>query len=561
MLDEIDGVARGADVPVEAVLAANFALARAGAGVDVVAAGDATTLGETVHASTLEGLPFAAALRPLVAVRAHEPRDGHAFASVSFAGVVAPTCVLGAQGLSVAVEGDAGREPTDAPEAMPAGFAVRDAIERADDLEAAVAILSRAPVRAGTRFVVADGHRLDARVVEIRAKGEPAVVRKPTAAMLAGGDPAADARLSALLDAVAKTQGRFDAPVCASCLLAAPGTVTDATIAAAVFEPQVGRLQVSRSPSNAATWETYDLAHVLSPAALARDALPPKVTGAGDVVVGEARRVGTATRATVEFDSPRPSGFAFDDRIHAVLFRPAEGEAVGAVVQLPTWRERTLVGEELIAMNLAMRGVAVLLFPLPYQVDRAAPGVRSGEWTLSTNLSRSREAWVQGMADVARASYVLEGLGFPPSKQGIAGISLGGHVGADAFGAYPDRFVAGAFVLAGGDVSKILSADSQIVGAMRERLERRGATEQRIVDLVRPMDPAFWANPARRDAVFLVGAKRDEIVPPDQVEALAKAYGGVEVFWIDATHTSGLSEAPRILDGLSKHFRTRFGAS
>ncbi len=563
VLEEIEGIAEGAGVPFDSILLENVLLGAEAGGLGAVAFGDATPLGETVHAVAIDGpLAFAEALRGRGITLVVEPPSGHAFVATTWPGMVASPCAMSAHGISVSAE-RAGSAPVpgDAGPVVPIGFVVRDLVEHATSLEDAVERAKRAGLAPGARLVIADGRRLDARVVQ---GGTPdaagPVVREAVAGVLVGGDPALEPRAAALRAALLAETGRLAAPLCGTCLLETPGVAGATTLRSVVFEPQVGRVRVAEGGASP-SWSSLTLAERLSPTARGRHAQPVTVLDTGDVVEGATTRIGAFTRTPVSFDSPVRSGLAKNDRVNAVLFRPAEGEAVGAVVQLPAWKERNLVAEEIASMSLAARGVATLLFPLPYQVDRTPAGARSGEWTLSPNLSRAREAWMQGMADAARASLVLERrFRFPPAKQGVMGISLGGHVAADAYGAYPTRFAAGAFVLAGGNVSTVVNGTSEVVRAMRDHLFARGVTAEDVIDLVRPMDPATYADPARRDGVLIVGARFDPIVPPAQVEGLSQAYGGAEILWLDADHTSGLSEAPRILEALTKHFRRRFGA-
>src|SRR5690606_9675572 len=133
------------------------------------------------------------------------------------------------------------------------------------------------------------------------------------------------------------------------------------------------------------------------------------------------------------------------------LFLPAEGAARGVLIQLPAWKERTLVGHRALAFANARRGFATAILPMPYQNGREPAGVRAGVWTLSADLARTRQAALQGLADVAATSLVLEqAFGFPPNRQVIGGVSLGAHLAATALGLYPERFAGAALVLAGG---------------------------------------------------------------------------------------------------------------
>ena len=445
--------------------------------------------------------------------------------------------------------------------------------------------MRRAKGTAGYHVTILDGVRRDARVVEVTATRNH--VRRPVNDLLAGCDPtegacfdgACDAsipradgssvvRYASMRQLLAGCRGHLDGPACSLLLPAGENVVKEGTLLACVFEPQIGRFHVSLRGdvepdpmSGAIAFETYDLAALLSPTAAAGLAVPPRPREIPPFTVGPPRRLGVVDRRDVSFPSPVRTGVPGNDTVRALWFTPVDAKPVGAVIQLPAWKERNLAAETLVAMGMASRGIAVLLMPLPWQVDRAAPGVGPGEWTLSSDLSRTRAAWLQGAQEVYVASRWIErSQGIPPARQGVFGISLGGHVAGIAYGAYPDRFRAGVFVLAGGGLEHLLSSDAEPVRALKAAMKARGVTPAEVGEILRPLDPATWARPDRKDGVFLVGARADEVVPPEHIQALSDAYGGAPILWLEGTHTSGVGEAPRILAKIVDFLRRRFEA-
>ncbi len=359
--------------------------------------------------------------------------------------------------------------------------------------------------------------------------------------------------------------GRIDARRALDGFAAADGVFNDGTLLACVFEPQTGRFltatrdRVDPDPATGAVaFEAHDLLALLARRRTTAFAPRADDVDARGVEVGATFPLGAIERVALTFPSPLPSGVARNDVVHAALFRPKGRPAVGAVIHLPAWRERDLTAESLVAAGLASQGLAVVLMPLPWQASRAAEGVEPGEWTLSADLARTREAWRQGLADVLRVSRWLESAqGFGPDRQAVFGIPLGGHVASIALGAYPDRFRAGAFVLAGGGLERALDAKEVHLQAAARDLAARGVTRADVIEMVDVLDPANWANANRRDDVFLVGARADEIVPAAQVEVLATAWGGAHVLWLEGSHMGALKEAPRILEGVTRHLKTR----
>lgn len=591
LLDEMEGVADGAGVPYDAILLENLFLTLAEQPdpaallrlpvrcTNGFAAGPATTLGQAVVVSTLDwGLEDV--LGPRTVVLVVDPPTGHPFVSVTWPGMVGVLRGMGAQGLAVTEESVACPDDSRA-DGVPVNLLLRDVLQHADGLADAVARVVAAPGTCGHHLLLADGHRRDARVVERSATRTS--VRRPADGLLLGCDPtdaacfdgACDPRLpradasgarryAAWRPRLAALAGRLDAVRALDALAASDGVFGAGTLLACGFEPQTGRFWTATRGAalpdpvtGALALEAFDLDTLLGRDDRARFA--PRGVGAAGVATGPSFPIGTVERVPVTLPSPRPSGVARNDLVEAAWFAPTRRPVLGALVQLPAWRERDLAAESLVAAGLASQGFGVLLLPLPWQANRAAPGVPPGEWTLSADLARTREAWAQGLADVARASAWLEARGVPPARQGIFGISLGGHVAAVALGAYPDRFRAGAFVLAGGGLEKVLDADEPHLRAAKAALAEKGVAPADLRALVEVLDPLGWANPARRADVFLVGARADELVPASRVEALATAWGGAEVLWLDGDHMGALREAPRILDGVVRHFRRAFG--
>ena len=592
-LDEMEGVAEGAGVPYDSILLENTFLTLAEQGspeallkllphcTNVVAFGEATTLGQPMLVSTLDW-GMIDLLKPRTITLVVEPPTGSPFVSVTWPGMVGTLRAMGAQGIAISEESVSAPKDTTA-DGVPINLLLRDVVQHATTIDDAVERVRRAKGTAGYHVTILDGVRRDARTVEVTATR--AQVRRPVDGLLAGCDPtegacfdgACDAsipradgssvvRYASLRRLLAGCRGRLDGPCCSLLLPGGENVVKEGTLLACVFEPQLGRFHVSLRGdvepdplTGAITFETYDLPALLSPTAAARMAVPPRPPDLPTFTVGPPRRLGVVDRRDVSFPSPVRTGVPSNDTVRALWFTPANATPVGAVIQLPAWKERNLAAETLVAMGMASRGIAVLLMPLPWQVDRAAPGVGPGEWTLSSDLSRTRAAWLQGAEEVYVASRWIETTqGLPPARQGVFGISLGGHVAGIAYGAYPDRFRAGVFILAGGGLAHLLSSDAEPVRELKASMAARGVTEAEVAEILRPLDPAGWASPERKAGVFLVGARADEVVPPRHIQALSDAYGGAPVLWLEGSHTSGVGEAPRILAKVVDFLRHRF---
>lgn len=590
-LAEVQGIAEGSGVPLDALWIVNLLLDGAWTAVATpggrapVADGTAlcvgrecTSMGQWLHGATWSST-LAPLLRRHVRVLVVEPATDHPFAAVGLPGVVGVSQGLNARGLSFSCERVASGQDLGFSGPPPA-LLMRRALQQADDIEEAERLLRQAPLEVGARFSVLDGRRGEARVIErwgARAQARGAVdgvllQRDPDASVecfLGACDPeiprGPDAArgyplLRALMEQV---QGRVRAPLLAQALLQ-PGVAGDSALASVVMEPALMRLLVADAGDAAEVpgmdaWRTVDLGALLSPSRRRAYAPPWLVTDVGQVTTRpSATRIGEVTLTDVTLDSPAPSGHAQNDVIHGVYYRPAVVK--GSVIALPAWKESTLAGQGMLALRLAQDGYAVLVMPLPWQVDRAPKGVGSGAWTLSADIARTRAAFLQGAADVARASLWLErSEGIPPKRQGVMGVSLGGHVAALAYGAYPERFAAGCFVLAGGALERAMLQANRLTGRIRAELLARGVTPAEGRTLVGDVDGATWADPARRAGVLIVGADQDDVVAPESVRALAAAYQGARTEWIHGDHMAILGNLKRVLDWVVGHLDATLG--
>jgi dienelactone hydrolase len=280
--------------------------------------------------------------------------------------------------------------------------------------------------------------------------------------------------------------------------------------------------------------------------------LPPPLPPLTEPI--ERRRIASGSRLAIErlvFSTPRPSGVPENDSVPLTLYRPNRGNGA-AVLVLPIWKGKGDAIEDMIARRLAEEGFLAAVMPVAYQFERAPPGVRSGEWTLSADLPRTRAALAQSVEDARRAADLLLREG--TTKLAVLGASLGGHVASAVYSTDP-RFGAGAFLLAGGDVAGSIWRASRETAEIKAALEGAGVTREALVETLRPLDPATYATAARRDGAFLVGALSDQVVPPESVEALWSAYGEPRLRWIPADHYSGILFLPSLLGDAAEHFR------
>ncbi|MGE0192359.1 MAG: carcinine hydrolase/isopenicillin-N N-acyltransferase family protein [Planctomycetota bacterium] len=544
--EEIRAQARRDDLSEEQIWARTLLPeTQAVAAATVLATGPRSATGEPLHVARYQLPPgVAASSRTWIEDRP----DARPAELVGLAGAVGAWAGVNSAGISLTVSPMASAEPP-TPNGLPLTVIVRDVLLQSGSLDEAVERLRTAPLLGAGRFLVADGERLDGRVVE----------RTPTKTRVRGvdggwlaaleTDPEPECFLGAC-DADFPVLGaaeRQQAEAIRQRLLDAPHWMRLGDVAGIVpgggdeelvvtLRPTTRTLGRSVGGTPAAIGAGLD---TVPAARLGPYAFPPRLVGEPKADLdAPAMDFPGSRRRIVTFDSPRPSGFAFNDRVPLEVWLPEDAEPRGVLIQLPSWKERSLVGHRGLALANARQGLATAILPLPYQNGREPPGVRAGVWTLSADLARTRQAALQGLADIAAASRILEmHFGLPPAKQAIGGVSLGAHAAATAIGLYPDRFVAAALVLAGGRVHEAFTRPNSVTGRIQRELAERAVEPLEAAALVAPLEPLTVAAPDRGIAVLLIAADADDVVSPDRARALAEAWGpSTRLVWLEGGH-------------------------
>lgn len=255
----------------------------------------------------------------------------------------------------------------------------------------------------------------------------------------------------------------------------------------------------------------------------------------------------------VTFPSPVETKTAENNTVHAHLFRPKKAGGAGVVI-LPIWKGRGLDLEFMVAGRLAKEGIAALVMELPYQFDRAPEGHRSGDMTVSSDLDRTREAFVQGVKDVKRcAQWLVEAEKCDAKRLGIMGTSLGGHFAALIW-ATDREFRAGATVLAGGNIHELFWNGSNETKDIKAELEARGMTLEELGKLMKSFDPITYAAADRKAGLLMIAAKDDTVVPIGNVRALRDAFDRPRLVVYPGNHYTVALRVTDILDDLAGHF-------
>ncbi|HXH61318.1 MAG TPA: CocE/NonD family hydrolase, partial [Fimbriimonadaceae bacterium] len=216
----------------------------------------------------------------------------------------------------------------------------------------------------------------------------------------------------------------------------------------------------------------------------------------------------------VAFPSAVTTGYPENDRVPLKVFLPTETFGrVPVVILLHYWGATDDRIEQDMAVHLAKQGVASVLMPLPFHLDRTPKGHASGEMAVVPDIGKLRANTLQAVLDVRRTvDWIVSRPEFDASRIGLAGTSLGAMVSALAYAVEP-RFSVTCFLLGGVDVAHILWHSSRVV-SQREDLRKQGYTEDRVRSELKSVEPLTYLKPDDRRPSLVISAKFDTVIPP-----------------------------------------------
>ncbi len=261
----------------------------------------------------------------------------------------------------------------------------------------------------------------------------------------------------------------------------------------------------------------------------------------------------------VRFPSPLVTPHPNNNTVHCEYFRPlADGRHPGVIVLHILGGDFDL--SRAFCRQMAMKNVAALFLIMPYYGPREQPGTDIE--MISPDPYQTVRGMRQAVLDIRRAGGWLSAQPeVDPEQLGIMGISLGGITSALA-GAVEPRFKKMYLMLAGGDIGRVMLASEalpELVEARKKWLEA-GHTDQELVDILRPVDPAQYGQNVRGRQVMMLNAKNDEIVPPACTEALWESFGKPEIMWVNAGHYSAMRFIPGALSKAVTFFQAETAA-
>jgi hypothetical protein len=232
----------------------------------------------------------------------------------------------------------------------------------------------------------------------------------------------------------------------------------------------------------------------------------------------------------LRWDTPRPSGYASNDRAHALLFMPHPGAPM--VLMLHALASTSDKGYRIWASRFNAVGWNAGFIHLPYHYSRVPPGCRNGELAITPDLVRTAQGLRQGVTELRQLIGWLRGQGI--GEFGLWATSYGGWIGALLLGVEP----AFRFAVLQTPIVNVGHAiwESGAARHMRSELTRCGITQalvQRHGHLTFPtqVQPACGA-----DRVILAAGIWDRIVLAQDIAELHRAWAGSTLLPIEQGH-------------------------
>lgn len=220
--------------------------------------------------------------------------------------------------------------------------------------------------------------------------------------------------------------------------------------------------------------------------------------------------------------SPVPCDREENNTVHLRVWPGREGMKSPAMILLHSLFSASDVGYVHWASVLNRLGWTAIFYDLPYHYRRRPKGTWSGELVFGGNLIRSAETIRQAVAETRMVVQMARAAGAP--KVGLWGMSLGGWVASLTLCHEPDLACAW-LVQPIPDVATAIW-DSPGGWVIRRQMEARGLSREQASRMLPMVCPSFGKPKLPPEKILVVGGRHDRIARPEQLQALARGWGG-----------------------------------
>ncbi len=238
----------------------------------------------------------------------------------------------------------------------------------------------------------------------------------------------------------------------------------------------------------------------------------------------------------VRFPSEIKTRFEPNTTVWGHLYIPKETMGSGlppVVLALPIMAAPNVWIEMRFVHAFLRKGIAVFLLEMPYQFHRVPkPLVPSGQVFLARKAGKLGANFRQSISDARRAITWLEGSGkVDPKRIGLFGVSLGAIVSASVY-SRDSRPRAAVLMLGGADFPDLVFKGDMTA----EFVENAGITKDEMVKAWEGLDPLEYKEANKGKTVFLINAKWDRVIPPENARKLKEAFPDSKQLWVPLGH-------------------------
>ena len=235
---------------------------------------------------------------------------------------------------------------------------------------------------------------------------------------------------------------------------------------------------------------------------------------------------------TLTFPSPVTTKHESNNTVPCEYYLPKGAKGRPAVVVLDIL-DGAMVVSRAQALWLAQHDIPALIVQMAYYGPRRPE--KEKVRLLSTDVEKSVANITQTVLDCRRAVAWLESRPEVDAKRiGLLGTSLGSFVGGVAAGVEP-KISRACLLLGGGGLVDAFQQHKQ-AGPAIALLALTGITPVKLKKQIDPVDPLTYAELLKAKKLLLIGASRDDVVPPVAMKTLWEATGKPSILWVDATH-------------------------
>jgi cephalosporin-C deacetylase-like acetyl esterase len=258
---------------------------------------------------------------------------------------------------------------------------------------------------------------------------------------------------------------------------------------------------------------------------------------------------------TITFPSPVKSEHAVNNTVYCEYFRPKGGAGKRPAAIVLDILDGAGVVSRGEAMWLAMNDIPSLCMTMPYYGPRRPDEKSAGKQRfLSADVNTSKANIRQCILDARVAvAWLAEQPEVDANRLAVVGTSLGSFMGGILAGSEP-RIESACLLLGGGGLVDAFSTHPQ-AGVVFEALKLAGLSKDGLKKIVATVDPLTYADQLKHKRLLLIGAKRDEIVPPVAMQTLWEATGKPEIVWVDTTHVGAAQFAFSLMEAVKNHIK------